>query len=147
MKKLRFFIFNLCIGFVMWAWSAEASPCKGYFESTPQVNESDVSAEESASTTLPESKIPPSKIRSVAEAPEETGGDVTTENMARDAVGGAGAGLAIDAVTGEEISLTGIATDAALGVGTGVVIRTVAPDLAREVDNFVDDIVDDFFDW
>ena len=134
----------------MWAGSAGASPCKGSFESTPQVNESDVSAEGPASATLPESKIPPSKIRSsssVAGAPEETDGGVTTEDMARDAVGGAGAGLVIDAVTGGEISPTGIVTDAALGVGTGVVIRTVAPDLAKEVDNFVDDIVDDFFDW
>ena len=140
--KIRFFIFSLCIGFVT---GAGASPCGKSFKSkTQDGNEPTHLTEGPSSTTLPSSKIPTSKIRpsSLAERPpEETEGMSTLE---RDAVGGAVTGLALDAVTGEEISPTGIMTDAALGVGTGVVIRTVAPDLAREMDDFVDDIFDIF---
>ena len=100
--KIRFFIFSLCVGFVM---GAGASPCKKPFQpETEGEAEPSHLTEGSSSTTLPSSKIPPSRIlsSSLEEQPPEGTNDMTT--LERDAVGGAVTGLALDAVTGEEIS-------------------------------------------
>ena len=142
MKKLRFFTFSLCVSFVM---GAGASPCNGSFKSETEGEDPTTHLTgKPSSTNLLSSKIPPSRIRSssVAERPPEETEGVTT--LERDAVGGAVTGLAVDVATGGEITPAGIVTDAAVGVGTGVVIRTIAPDLAREVDDFVDDVFDMF---
>ena len=120
LKMSLFFKLSLCASFFIWSWFAGASPCHDNFLKKPP-----------ALSSEPE--------------PEED--EITPEKMGRDAIGGAAAGTAIDAVIGE-ISPASVATDAALGVGGGLILRTVAPKVARGIDEFVDDAFDDIFgDW
>ncbi len=93
---------------------------------------------------------PAEKPSSLAERPPEE----TDDSLARDAAGGAAGGLALDAVTGEEISAAGLMTDAAMGAGAGIALRAIAPDAAKAVDDVVDEafretgrFLDDLFDF
>ena len=148
MKKPGFFIFSLCAsvmaGAVTGAWPAGASPCNESLFIKKPADKPASSAEEP--TVLKQSQ-PADKPANSAEEPsaekppEETDG---MESMARDAAGGAAAGLALDAMTGGEISPAGIVADAALGFGAGAAVREIAPDLSKELDNFVDDLLDIF---
>ena len=125
------FVFSLCAGFAAGA----SSNCKGAL--MPKT-----AADKPASLA--------EKPSSLAERPPEETGDM--ESLARDAAGGAAGGLALDAVTGEEISAAGLMTDAAMGAGAGIALRAIAPDAAKAVDDVVDDafretgrLLDDLF--
>ena len=152
LKMFRLFILNLCVCFFVWIGSAGAS-CLAQFNKFFQSKEKQSPPVESVQAASSTEDV--NTTGSLFSSAYEEASDINMETLTRDAVGGVVGSLAIDAIVGEEITPTGIVTDAAIGAGTGTALRVVAPDVAREIDNFVDDtlsevggFVDDMFgDW